>query len=411
MPAARRRLLFVLSYLPWPPRHNGVSIRFLPIIEHLQHRYDIDLVIMGEEQRAVDLPESLRRCRSITYLAATAHRMPAAIRRLRTLIVGLAPFGEPLGSVKHESWEPALEELKRRIERDPPAVLLWCWGPVQCGFKLRRSFPNVRFVFDLVDSPTLHSMRAPRPGGLLGWLHPYSTWKWRRFEQAVRRNFDAAIYISKPDSIAIGAKGKAELHVVPNGVYTADLPSLDVESHGDGRTIGFLGNMSYDPNIAAAVRLAQRILPKVRQRIDGARLLIIGRDPSAEVRALASDHVELTGSVPSIWPHIARVDVFAFPMTFGAGLQNKIIEAMYAGVPVVTTPLAGDSLPATHGRNMAIAASDEAISEWIVRLLTDRQLNSTMGKEGRALMQAEFDWGAVASRYERALLGPLLPES
>ncbi len=113
--------------------------------------------------------------------------------------------------------------------------------------------------------------------------------------------------------------------------------------------------MSYEPCISAALRLAERIFPRIRSRLGDATLLIIGRDPVPSIRRLDGAAISVTGTVENIWPYVVSANIFVFPMFEGSGLQNKILEAMYAGVPVVTTPIAAASIGATSGEQLLVA--------------------------------------------------------
>ena len=122
------------------------------------------------------------------------------------------------------------------------------------------------------------------------------------------------------------------VHVVPNGIFHADAPPL-ARASAANKVIGFLGDMSYGPNISAALRLAERIFPRIRSRLGDATLLIIERDPVPSIRRLDGPAISVTGTVENIWPYVARANIFVFPMFEESGLQNKILEAMLCRGP------------------------------------------------------------------------------
>jgi glycosyltransferase involved in cell wall biosynthesis len=164
--------------------------------------------------------------------------------------------------------------------------------------------------------------------------------------------------------------------------------------------------MSYPPNVSAALRLAHRVFPRIQSRLTDATLLIIGRDPAPEIRQLAGPAISVTGTVDDIWPQITRANVFVFPMIEGTGLQNKILEAMYAGVPVVTTPIAAAGMRAGSGEQLLIAESDDEIAEQALKLLGDAPFSAALAARARSFVLREFSWSAILPQYE-AIVAPV----
>jgi glycosyltransferase involved in cell wall biosynthesis len=163
--------------------------------------------------------------------------------------------------------------------------------------------------------------------------------------------------------------------------------------------------MAYPPNISAALRLAQRIFPRILTTLADATLLIIGRDPAPAISQLAGPRISVTGTVDNIWPYIMRVNVFAFPMIEGTGLQNKILEAMYAGVPVVTTSIAANGMDARSGEQLLVGDTDEQIVAQVVKVLGDYQYGAELAGRAQAFVLRHFSWSAILPRYE-AIVAP-----
>lgn len=276
--------------------------------------------------------------------------------------------------------------------------IIWATNHLEVACRIRRRYPRTRCVIDLIDSPTLYSARDASTHPVFGRLTRYTGWKWRRLERKVRKVFDATIYVSSVDARAVGTDDMARVHVVPNGVFHADAPPL-AKAPASNKVIGFLGDMSYVPNISAALRLAERIFPRIRSTLGDAKLLIIGRDPVPSIRRLDSATIKVTGTVENIWPHVTSANVFVFPMFEGSGLQNKILEAMFAGVPVVTTSIAAAGLGATSGEQLLVADSDEEIATQTIKLLCDPAYSNPLTAEARTFVMREFSWPAILPRY------------
>ena len=161
--------------------------------------------------------------------------------------------------------------------------------------------------------------------------------------------------------------------------------------------------MSYAPNVSAAEFLAHEVFPRVRRHRPDARLAIVGRTPSARVRALAdAPGIEVPGEVPDLRVPLRGSRVFACPMTSGTGIKNKLLEAMACGLPCVATPLALQGLTAAPGEHVLVGETPEELSEQIVRVLADDDLAAALGAAAREYVCAAHDWSATARGYVRA---------
>lgn len=392
----RARLLIVLPVAPWPIRHNGVSLRFAPIVDYLAQQYEVDLLVLTDE----DAPQPnglLDRYPSLVVIKVPISSDPAWLRRVKTVLLTLSPWGAPHGRLRY---------AQRRLERAVLSYLnsrsyvgiIWATNHLEVALRIRRRYPQTRCVIDLIDSPSLFSARDASTHPVFGRLTKYTGWKWRCLERKVRKDFDATIYVSSVDARAAGTDDMARVHVVPNGIFHADAPAL-ARASASKKVIGFLGDMSYVPNISAALRLAERIFPRIRSKLGDATLLIIGRDPVPSIRRLDGDAISVTGTVENIWPFVASANIFVFPMFEGSGLQNKILEAMFAGVPVVTTSIAAASLGATSGQQLLVAESDEDIAAQAIKLLCDPAYANPLAEEARTFVMREFSWPAILPRY------------
>jgi glycosyltransferase involved in cell wall biosynthesis len=175
------------------------------------------------------------------------------------------------------------------------------------------------------------------------------------------------------------------------------------ESLTHSPVIGYLGHMGYRPNVDAALHLYQEVFLPLKMHIPDLRLIIIGRGPTDQLRRLADESVMVTGEVQNIWEYIHKVRVFVFPMTSGAGLQNKVLEVMYAGKPVVTTDICMNSVGAQNGIELLAANDSKEIRDYTQALLTDDALATRIGSAGQAFVRQHFEISHVVDTYEALL--------
>lgn len=221
----------------------------------------------------------------------------------------------------------------------------------------------------------------------------------RHFERFMFAPYAATVVVSEADRAELlKANPTLEVRVIPNGVDLAHFQPARPEER-ETATLLFTGNFEYPPNVDAALLLATTILPAVRARIPSARLWLVGSNPPPVMQALASDAITVTGHVPDLRPYLARAAVFACPLRFGAGIKNKVLEAMAAQCPVVGSPLSFDGITAEHGRD-AIIAPPEALAAPLVELLQNPERRRMIGANGRRLIEERYSWQKVAADYE-----------
>ncbi len=195
----------------------------------------------------------------------------------------------------------------------------------------------------------------------------------------------------------LGINPALNVEVIPNGIDLASYtpPSDPREPH----LLLFTGNFEYAPNVDAAKYLVKAILPRIREQVPEAMLLLVGNAPPDDVRALGSKRVLVTGRMPDLKPYLANAAVYICPLRFGAGIKNKVLEALAMGCPVVATPISIDGIAARDGHELLIAEGD-ALADAVVRLLRDQSLAAQLGANGRRLIEERYAWGQVAATYE-----------
>jgi glycosyltransferase involved in cell wall biosynthesis len=163
----------------------------------------------------------------------------------------------------------------------------------------------------------------------------------------------------------------------------------------------FVGNFRSNPSNADAVTyFCREILPLIRRRIPDATLAIVGNMPPDEVKALANDHIVVTGYVPETAPYLDGSKVLVCPLRYGAGLKGKIGEAMARGLPVVTTSIGTQGMNPRLGEEIMVGDTPEQFADCVERVLRDAALWQTLSREGRALIVRNYSPAAVAQRIE-----------
>jgi glycosyltransferase involved in cell wall biosynthesis len=251
-----------------------------------------------------------------------------------------------------------------------------------------------RRVLDLhnVESALMDSYaRAGRgPSGLLA--HAEAT-VLRAMERKVIPTFDAVLVVSERERHRL-PPGAREVMVCPNG---RDPDPSGPMAPATTPTAAFVATMGWAPNVDGAVWFGREVWPEVSRRIPEARLLLVGRDPSRSVRALASSSVEVSGTVVDVRPYLAQARLAVAPLRAGGGTRLKILEALDAGRPVVATSIGVDGLEDLVGRGVVVADDAVAMAHAVIELLGDAQAASEMGRAGHDAVSADHTWDVALS--------------
>src|SRR5262249_29130595 len=188
----------------------------------------------------------------------------------------------------------------------------------------------------------------------------------------------------------------------PNGVDSSYFAPSAAQYEGD--TICFVGRMDYYPNQECMFQFCANVLPRVQSRRPETKLMIVGADPTPAVRKLGELRgVTVTGSVPDVRPYLYRSALMVAPLNIARGTQNKILEAMAAGVTVVTSGVAAGGVDAAAQEHFLVANSAEEHSAAVLRILEDRSERDRLAAAGRSRMLSHHDWGRSMQRLDRVI--------
>lgn len=406
----------ILYIVPNPP--SLVRVRPYNLVQRLHargHRVTVATVWSNEEER--DDLDRLR-CHGITVLAAPLSKGRIARNLLRALMAGT-----PLQALYCET-----EELKRAIEswmrktnderpgRRVDVVHVEHLRGARYGLHLRLQHRDLALVWDSVDCISyLFEQAAARSRSTLGRLItrlelPHT----RRYEELLVRQFDQVLVTSETDRRALEALRSVSLDgrdskitVLPNGVDLAYFTPADLPR--EPATILFSGKMSYHANVTAALYLLDDIMPRVWAHCPQAQVVIAGKDPAPELKRAQRRvaNVHLTGTVPDLRPYLRGATVAVSPLVYGAGIQNKVLEAMACATPVIASRQAIAALTAVDGEHLLVAEDADAFAQHLLRLLADPALRQRLGTAGRRYVERHHDWARIAERLEQVYLSAM----
>lgn len=380
--------LLFLAPAPPLPAAGGGALRMYQMIRFLGDRYDVDL--LGPAIDGAETAERLLRssCRDVVFVPPVC----GLRQRLR-----LGPY----------DVDPALAGAVRHRISGHRYAAVHVEKPAMLPYLPRRTpVPVVldTFAFGLVGAwRALQQERGPltRARNALRLL---------RFAAFDAFCWPATRHILVVSEIDKGrcqrARPGSSVVVVPNGV-DCDAVRPGPLTDGSPPVIVFTGDMSFQPNVDAAMVLATRILPAVHRARPDAVLHIVGRNPHARVRALEGRAIRVVGGVPDMLPYLHAASIYVAPHCSGAGTRTKLLEAMAAGLPIVTTSVGIEGIEAVNDREVLIADDHGGQAAAILRLLADREERRRLGTAARRLAEEKYDWQRCLAPLA-GVYGPLL---
>ncbi len=395
---AVRHLLLLVHRIPYPP-NKGDKIRSYHLLRHLAEHYQVHLGSF------VDDEDDWQHAPTVEKLCASAHlaRLHPLRARVRSLGALLANRSLSLDYYHDKGMASWVEQTVRThgIER----IMIFSSAMAQYA----EAYPQARRVVDFVDVDSdKWRQYADKKSWPMSWLYRHEARQLLAYERKVARECDASLFVSSPEADLfrqLAPESDARIGWFSNGVdteYFSPERAYPSPYAAGERALVFTGAMDYWPNIDAVQWFAAEVLPQILARHPDARFYIVGSRPAPAVQALAQQAgVVVTGTVPDVRPYIAHGEVAVAPLRIARGIQNKVLEAMAMGRPVVVSPQALEGIDADIGREVLLAADAAAFAATVMALL--RQPDASVGAAARTNVQRHYSWSSKLARIEEKL--------
>ncbi len=389
-------ILYLTHRIPYPP-NKGDKIRAFHQLQHLAQKHRVHLACL------VDNPNDLPHVKDLDKYCASVEAVYRGSAGARLHILTALSTGTPLSVAAFYS-----RELQRRIEqrlRSEAIDRIFVFSAAMAEYV--RDVTGIPKVIDFVDADSekwrLYAGYRPFP---LSWVYRLEAKRLARYEAEVARVFDHVLFISEAEAQVLHRPtDNLPITTIPNGV---DLDYFSPNEEGQlpvsEPTIVFTGEMNYFPNVDAVRYFCQAIFPLVRRVVPQARLYIVGRHPTRQVKALDDgQHVIVTGAVPDVRPYLAAARLAVAPFRIARGIQNKVLEAMAMGLPVVGTSIAFRGLQATAADGIRSVDEPGAFAQAVVTLLQDDLGRRRCAYHARQFVSRHHRWQDHGARLEALL--------
>jgi sugar transferase (PEP-CTERM/EpsH1 system associated) len=393
------RILFVT---PYPP--SRIRVRGYELLRQLKRQHEVTIITQSASQQELADVEHLR---TQGYEVVVVHES----KRESMQHTALALFSaEPLqvAYARSQRFADAVQLLYTQHGFD--VVHVEHLRGIASIERLARTLPLVWDAVDCISLLSKHTMMSG-PGLVIRMVARLEYPRTQSYEANILNHCQRVVVTSTRDRQAMiellrkhngdatnsDDELGATIEVIPNGVDLDYFQPLEQERHR--YNLVFSGKMSYHANVATALYLYHHIMPLIWRQRPEVTLTIVGSKPPTAIQCLARDaRVKVTGYVDDMRSYVGRAEVMLSPMVYSVGIQNKVLEAMALGTPVVVDAQAASSLNAQSGRDLLVASTPQEFAAATLRLLDDAELRAAMGRSGRAYVEAHHNWHEMAQR-------------
>jgi len=384
-------ILYLCHRFPYPPKRGG-KIRPFNMIRHLHdagHHVHVASLVRS--------PQEAEEGRGLAAHCAGFDMGPVQDKAQWARMIVRLPSITP--SSMGYFYSPVLAQRVTALLRERVWDLIF----VHCS-SVAQYVSHVNHVPKILDFGDMDSQKwleyahyKPAP---LSWGYHFEGLKMLAAEKRLARRFDLCTATTRAEWQTLQDYGTGALtDWFPNGVDASYFSPTDEPYDAD--TISFIGRMDYYPNQECMTRFCKQVWPLLKARRPSMKLLIVGADPTPAMWALArNDGVTVTGSVPDVRPFIRRSALMVAPLSIARGTQNKILEAMAMGVPVVTSSVAAGGVDAQAPEHFVVADSPTDLADAVLRIAHNPQERQRLAQAGRERMLSHHAWPRSMTRLD-----------
>jgi polysaccharide biosynthesis protein PslH len=381
------------------PVDTGGKIRSYNILRHLALGHDVTFLSYydgpHDDRYEEEIESQFPRACTINTGAVAGRGLTQVWSYLRRLLQP-APFA--VAKFTHQNVQRVVASWLREKRFD---ICICDFLAASLNFPGVLSTPTVLFQHNVETS--LWQRRASTDQNLAKRLaYKIEAAKMLRFESRALAKFDHIVAVSEHDRRQfLEMEPTCNVSVVPTGVDTQKYAIVSSVDTSVPRIV-FTGSMDWEPNIDAVIYFCRDIFPRIRAEFPNTIFQVVGRDPHPRVRQLASESIQVTGTVPSVKKYLHDATVVVVPLRAGGGTRLKIFEAMAMGRAVVSTSIGAEGLDVTSGSDVVLADNAGAFADAVILLLRN-PIRRRQYEQAAATLAAQHDWSKIADRFAAVL--------
>ncbi|MCZ2156500.1 MAG: glycosyltransferase [Bryobacterales bacterium] len=392
--------ILILSPRQASPPTSGAKLRELHLARALGEWGEVYLAGYADRDAGTARKADLAFCREYRYVPKPKAYQPGQVARGL-----LTKWPLPILNYTSAALVEAAAELSHSAGFD--LLQLESIHMVRCAAALRSRGVHAPLVYNWhnIESELMHRYAEGTNSTVRRYYARLTGDKMSRLEQEILRDALGHVVCSERErQMLLAIEPTARIAVIENGVdcdgFAPDGQDAQADGNGGQRSVVFVGSMDYFPNVEGAIWFAREVWPRVRKRLPELEFVIVGARPTEAVRALAEQPgVTVTGTVDSVKPYYRRALAAVVPLRTGGGTRLKILEAMAAGTPVISTALGAEGLAIEPEADYLPAEEDPEL--WVThltRLAERRDWRSALIERGLAAVRSRYDWRGLGKQ-------------
>lgn len=385
------KILFLANRTPYPP-YRGDKLKIFNLAKRLCKEHELFLLTFAQTEEDFTYKQELEKYFKEVHLVS----LPKWKSAMNCLRAGWKRTPMQVLYFWSQEMKNKLEEIMNAHEFDAVHVQHLRMSPYLCDNK------NIPRILDLPDAFSLYWKRRAEAETNI-FKKVFNGVEYKRlldYEKLMISKYDLSLVCSFEDLEYLQQVHQLDnVRLLPNGV---DTNTFNVGGHDytHNKTILFTGNMDYAPNVDAVQYFVEDILPIITKQYPDIEFIIAGQRPVKKVADLASDNVKVTGFVEDLAQVYNSASVVVAPLRFGAGTQNKVLEAMAMGVPVVCTEVGFRGLGVLSGDGVIMRRDKDEFAKEVMKLLGSEEYRRNTGEKGVDVIKQKYDWDIVAGSLE-----------
>lgn len=382
------KILFIANRFPYPP-FRGDKLKIYNLASQLSKSHELHLITFAEHIKDFEYIDKLKPI----FKTIKVVKLPKW-RSILNVAFGL--FGsDPLqvNYFKSRKFSAVLSQLLSEQKFD--AVHVQHLRMAQYAINRK----ELKRILDLPDAFSLYWQRRKLVNRniFVRILDAIESKRVYKYEKYILNEFNLSLVCSGEDQkFLIKEHGNSRIKVLPNGVDTTIFKPMH-HDYSKNDTLLFTGNMDYAPNVDAVVYFVEEVYPLIKAEHPQVKFIIAGQRPIEKVRALDNGNdIRVTGFIPELQTMYNSASVVMAPLRFGAGTQNKVLEAMAMGIPVVCSNIGFEGLGIKDGEGAFMRTDTKSFADQVNRILSDSNLRQSTGEKGAGVISENFSWEKIA---------------
>lgn len=384
------KILFVANRVPYPP-FRGDKLKIYNLAKRLSVHHEIYLITFAESKEDYNYGEELGKLFKQVHIIS----LPKWQSYLNCLIAIFSNIPFQVAYFKSRKMNRLVIDFLSKNKID----VIHTQHLRMAQFTSDIQMPK---ILDLPDAFSLYWKRRieNQQNPIKRFFEKIEYKRLYKFEGKIVKKFNLGLVCSREDLNYMKQEhGSEKIDLLRNGV---DLDTFKSDGHdySNNSTLLFTGNMDYAPNVDAVGYFVKDIFPSIASKFPNVKFIIAGQRPVKQVLDLKAKNIEITGFIPDLKVMYQQAAIVVSPLRFGAGTQNKVLEAMAMGIPVVSGNIGFEGLEIKNGEGVFLEINSNGFANKVIELLQSESLRQHTGTKGNLVAKEKFSWDIIALQLE-----------